>query len=69
MISASLEQWPLSGLATTAILLITTYAILYQLQYVKKNANEPPIIASSIPFMGHILGMILQGGRYYKLMG
>ena len=70
MISTSLlDDWPFSSLATTAAIFITVYAFLYHLQCSKSNPNEPPIIASSIPFIGPLLGMILQGGRYYKDIG
>ncbi len=49
MISTNLEQWPLSGLATAAVVLAALYAAAYQLQRAKSNAREPPIITSYIP--------------------
>jgi len=69
MISTSLEQWPLSGPVTVVVILATVYGLLYQLQCTKNASNEPPIIASSLPFVGHLLGMALQGGRYIKSLG
>jgi hypothetical protein len=65
----NLEQWPLSGLATSVLILITAYGFLYRLQLVKSGENEPPTLPSSAPFVGHLLGMILQGGRYIKTLG
>ncbi len=69
MISTNLEQWPLSGLATAAVVLAALYAAAYQLQRAKSNAREPPIITSYIPFVGHLLGMAVEGGRYCKSLG
>ncbi len=69
MISVSAAQWPLSGLATTALVLVSVYVVLYRLQFAKHHAREPPIIASPLPFVGHVLGMALFGGSYIKSIG
>lgn len=59
-----------TALATVvAAVLSTVYLILYRLQTIKKHPDEPPIIASAIPYVGHILGMATQGGRYVKGIG
>ncbi|KAK1759663.1 cytochrome P450 [Echria macrotheca] len=56
--------------ATLAVASLSTlYLVLYKLQTAKKHADEPPIIASGIPFVGHLLGMALHGGRYVKSIG
>ncbi|KAH8884603.1 cytochrome P450 [Thozetella sp. PMI_491] len=54
---------------TAAAVVLTLYLLLYRLQTVKAHANEPPIIASAVPFVGHLLGMAIHGGRYIKGIG
>jgi hypothetical protein len=49
--------------------LFVGYLLLYRWQLVKAHPDEPPIIPSRIPFVGHLLGMALQGGRYVKNLG
>ncbi|KAI1494949.1 cytochrome P450 [Biscogniauxia mediterranea] len=63
------EWWPLSAIATCVVTLITAYAILYQLSCRQLDPREPPVIASPIPYVGHLLGMAFQGGRYVKNLG
>ncbi|KAK4219820.1 putative cytochrome p450 protein [Rhypophila decipiens] len=45
------------------------YLALYALQCLKSHPNEPPILPSKIPYIGHLLSMTLQGGRYLKNLG
>ncbi|KAI1387763.1 cytochrome P450 [Hypoxylon trugodes] len=63
------EQWPLSASATTLIGAATLYFILYHISSRKLDPREPPILAPSIPIIGHILGMALWGGAYIKNIG
>ncbi|GAB1315961.1 Cholesterol 7-alpha-monooxygenase [Madurella fahalii] len=49
--------------------LLAVYLFLYRWQFLKTHPNEPPIIPSAVPFVGHLLGMALQGGRYVKNLG
>lgn len=65
MLSFHLEP----GLATAGVVILTLYLFLYKLQTVKSHPNEPPVVASGIPFVGHLLGMSLKGGRYIKHIG
>ena len=55
--------------ATVAAVALTFYLILYRLQTVKSHPDEPPIIPSAVPYVGHLLGMALKGGRYIKQIG
>ncbi|KAK4665845.1 hypothetical protein QC763_409110 [Podospora pseudopauciseta] len=74
-VTASSLQVPFLGnlvesLSVTAlVILFTTYAILYFAQTIPLSKNEPPIIPSRIPFLGHVLGMLFQGGKYVKNLG
>ncbi|KAI1325941.1 cytochrome P450 [Xylariaceae sp. FL0255] len=56
-------------MATGVAIFLTLYVLLYQASTRKHDANEPPIIASPIPFIGHILGMAVFGGKYIKNLG
>ncbi|KAJ7643991.1 cytochrome P450 [Roridomyces roridus] len=47
----------------------TVYLVLYRLQTLKLHPNEPPIVPSRLPYVGHLLGMVLEGGRYVKSIG
>ena len=69
MLSLNLEQWPFSGLATSLAVAVTVYLILFRLSSTKAHPEEPPIITSPIPFIGHLLGMALRGGSYVKSLG
>ena len=69
MVLAGLDQWPLSGPATAALGLLAVYALLYALQFRKHDPREPPIVPSRLPFVGHLVGMALLGGRYTKQLG
>jgi hypothetical protein len=35
----------------------------------KLNAKEPPLVHSSIPFIGHIIGLVRRGTQYYATAG
>ena len=49
-----------------ALLLLVLGFLLHQYAARKLHAKEPPVIPSSIPYIGHVLGMIAYGGRYSK---
>ncbi|KAI0408332.1 cytochrome P450 [Xylaria palmicola] len=63
------DGWPLSPVATCTVIVVAVYALMYQWSVQKMDAREPTIIASGIPFIGHILGMAMQGGKYIKKLG
>ncbi|KAI0554012.1 cytochrome P450 [Xylaria curta] len=63
------EGWPLSPIATWVAIVVMTYVLAYQYSKQKLDAKEPPVIASGFPFIGHLLGMALQGGKYIKSLG
>lgn len=57
-------------MATWSLVAVATlYAITYQLSTRKLDPREPPIIASKIPYVGHLLGMAIYGSRYIKTLG
>ncbi|KAJ7075349.1 cytochrome P450 [Mycena belliarum] len=58
-----------SRLVTAVAVAAALYYALYRLQKVKIHPNEPPIVASKIPFVGPLVGMVLDGGRHVKSIG
>ncbi|KAI1777319.1 cytochrome P450 [Hypoxylon cercidicola] len=63
-------EWrPFSAGTTVIVALLATYFIAYQLSSRKIDPREPPVIVPMIPLVGHILGMVLLGGKYIKNLG
>lgn len=63
------EDWPQLPIATCIVIVFAVYALLYQYSTQKLDAREPAVISSGIPFIGHMLGMGLHGGKYIKNLG
>lgn len=68
------KLWPIGPLpATTYIVLVlsTLYILLTQLSRRRIHSSEPPIVSPSIPipYVGHLIGMAVQGGHYLKSLG
>ncbi|KAI1369911.1 cytochrome P450 [Xylaria arbuscula] len=63
------EWWFLSPVSTCIGIAVAIYVLLYRIAAQKVDANEPTVITSKIPFIGHILGMALYGGKYIKNLG
>ncbi|KAI1429894.1 cytochrome P450 [Xylaria sp. FL1777] len=63
------EGWPLSPIATCIAIVLVAYGLVYQYSAQKLDAKEPTVIASGIPFIGHVLGMAVHGGKYIKNLG
>jgi hypothetical protein len=40
--------------------------VLHTLPAKKVDPREPPVIRSTIPYVGHLIGMALSGSRYFK---
>lgn len=57
--------------ATTLVLLALATALFFVLEYfmgIRLDRKEPPLIPSRIPYVGHIIGLIRNGTRYYAKM-
>ena len=53
---------------TTLVLLAvagTLYLALNHFLGVRLDEKEPPLVPSTIPFIGHILGLVRSGTKYY----
>lgn len=47
---------------------IVTWYVLDYLYAPKLLVNEPPLVPQSFPYVGHILGLLRYGTRYYEIM-
>lgn len=56
-------------LTAVGVGLLTAFCALYFNSSRKWHPNEPIVLPSWIPFVGHLLGMALHGGRYIKRIG
>ncbi|KAK7752280.1 hypothetical protein SLS62_005816 [Diatrype stigma] len=70
------EGWPPTAATATTVAwmagILTLYALAWQLSSRQDDPREPPVVAPTlipIPFVGHLLGMALRGGRYVKDLG
>lgn len=63
------EGWSQPPMATCIVIIFAVYALVYQYSTQKLDAREPVVISSGIPFIGHMLGMALHGGKYIKNLG
>lgn len=54
-----------SALVGALVGAVVTYVFLWALQHFTQHANEPPVVSSSIPFLGPILGMARHKGRFH----
>ena len=51
-------------------LLAAAIALWFVLDYLyapRHETNEPPVVSSSIPYVGHILGLLRYGTKYYQI--
>ena len=60
-----------SGSLSVSLYLVTlvTVVVVVLLQFCVPvhSSKEPPLISPSIPYLGHILGLIQHGVRYYQM--
>ena len=56
--------------AAILFLILAVSAIWYILDYLfvsMQLPNEPPLLSHPIPYIGHIIGLLRHGSRYYQL--
>ncbi|KAJ6437811.1 putative DNA helicase INO80 [Purpureocillium lavendulum] len=58
-----------ASLATIALGLVTFAVALRHVSARKLHPDEPTVLPPWIPFVGHLLGMALEGSRYIKRLG
>ena len=55
-------------LLALAIVLATTWYALDYFYVPKQLPNEPPLVGHHIPYIGHIIGLLRYGTRYYQII-
>lgn len=65
--------WTMENGTFSALLLLslatfaTVWYALHQLYAPKHDPREPPLVTHSIPHIGHIIGIVQYGARYYEM--
>lgn len=57
------------GPITAVAGICTVLYLLYRVGAAKIHPNEPTVIPPKVPFVGHLLGMTIHGGKYVKTTG
>ena len=57
-----------SVLLVLAIASATTWYALDYFYVPKQLPNEPPLVGHYIPYIGHIIGLLQHGTRYYEII-
>lgn len=50
------------------VLIVVTWYILDYFYAPKLLINEPQLVPHSVPYIGHILGLLRNGTKYYEIM-
>jgi len=50
------------------LLVVTTYVSIIYFFSPKYDPREPPVISHIIPYVGHILGLIIYGTHYFEIL-
>lgn len=57
------------GVFANATIFLISILCIYGYAAKKIHPKEPAVIASKVPFVGHLIGMAMQGGKYVKNLG
>ena len=52
-----------------SLVAVTIGAVWYALDYwyaPKRHPNEPPVVSHNIPYIGHVLGLLRHGSKYFE---
>ena len=60
------ETWISSRFVLVACVVLVILFVIHQHAGRMLDPQEPPLVRSPIPYVGHVIGMILYGGRYTK---
>jgi len=56
------------GLISGLIVFLIGYVTLQYFATKKVDPREPLVVASTLPYLGHILGILQNGSKYYKMI-
>lgn len=57
-----------STFVVASLLVVIVYVSLVYLFSPKYDPREPPVISSLIPYVGHIVGLLRYGQRYFEIL-
>ena len=57
------------GLLLPFALVATVLLALYHYSQPRYDPKEPPVIPSTIPYVGHIIGLLRHGTKYFEDLG
>lgn len=63
------DLWSSQGVVAGFVGLLTVIIILARISATRVHPNEPKVIHPWVPFIGHLLGMAVYGGKYVKRLG
>lgn len=67
-----LNGWSMAILNLTTVLLVLGIAVFLGFRWAMKQAQidprEPPLISARIPFIGHLIGILWYGPKYYQII-
>lgn len=69
LVDAAPPAPPPAWAAALAAGLLTAYLALYWASARALDPREPPVVASALPYAGHLLAMLARGGRHLKAVG
>lgn len=59
---------PVSVLSLLLAGIVFFVAVIHRLLFIDYDPREPPIIKPKIPYIGHILGIIRYGTKYFEIV-
>lgn len=60
----------ISSLSLSALAIAICLWVLAKLALPKKyDLREPPVVPSSVPYVGHIFGILRYGASYFRYLG
>lgn len=68
----TLERLPAGRATTGGILLLAVVAVavlaLRRFTQYQHDPREPPVVPTRIPYVGHIVGLIRHGAKYFQMI-
>lgn len=65
---AHFKGWSANIYILSSILLLSIVSLLYRQLLSTRDPREPPIVASRVPVVGHLLGLIKHDAEYFGIL-
>lgn len=59
-----------SSIGVMLLLLAAVLAVIFVLDRLltpQRFSNEPPVVSQLVPYIGHLLGLLRHGSKYYQI--